>query len=312
MQGCKRLLGKTSARAATQFRLAYLQKNKMKNLIKEIFRKIFSLFTIGISPFLKQQNDLLLLDHLENLKTNARNPLNKCGAKYFSQNDEDGITSEIVRRLGFKTGVFAEFGVGDGSENNTLILLANGWKGFWSGGEGLCFNHTTNPDRFAFFQRWINRQNIVDIYENGLKVIGEKSVDILSFDLDGNDYYLIEKILSANISPKLLIVEYNSKFPAPIKWKIAYDEKHVWVFDDYFGASLAEYSDMLSRFGYTLICCNLTGSNAFFIKNEFMNLFPDVPKDMTSIFYEPLLYTLHAYGFRPSPKTIEMMINSEL
>ena len=238
MQGCRRLLGKTSARAATQFRLTYLQKNKMKNLIKEIFRKIFSLFTIGISPFLKQQNDLLLLDHLENLKTNAHNPLNKCGAKYFSQNDEDGITSEIVRRLGFKTGVFAEFGVGDGSENNTLI--------------------------------------------------------------------------SANISPKLLIVEYNSKFPPPIKWKIAYDEKHVWVFDDYFGASLAEYSDMLSRFGYTLICCNLTGSNAFFIKNEFMNLFPDVPKDMTSIFYEPLLYTLHAYGFRPSPKTIEMMINSEL
>jgi len=50
----------------------------------------------------------------------ARNPLNRFGAKYFSQTDEDGITLEIVRRIGIRGGTFAELGVGDGLENNAL------------------------------------------------------------------------------------------------------------------------------------------------------------------------------------------------
>lgn len=281
----------------------------MENSIRKIARRIFSLFTAGISPYSKQTSDLLLLNHWQNLKTNTSNPLNKHGAKYFSQNDEDGITLEIIRRLEIKTGVFAEFGVGDGSENNSLILLAHGWKGFWAGGEELCFDHGKNPNRFAFFKKWINRQNIVDIYEAGLKAIDEQGVDIFSLDLDGNDCYLIEELLSAGISPKLFIVEYNSKFPPPIKWKISYDENHVWAFDDYFGASLAEFDDLMRRSGYTLICCNFSGSNAFFVKNELMRHFPDVPEDIAVIFHGPQYYPLQSYGHKTSPKTIEMMID---
>ena len=47
--------------------------------------------------------------------------------KCFSQTDEDGITIEILRRIGcLEKGTFAEFGPGDGMENNTLILKSLG------------------------------------------------------------------------------------------------------------------------------------------------------------------------------------------
>ena len=50
------------------------------------------------------------------------NPLTRYGRKCFSQADEDGITLEILRRIGIQDGTFCEFAVGNGLENNTLLL----------------------------------------------------------------------------------------------------------------------------------------------------------------------------------------------
>src|SRR5689334_19646631 len=80
-----------------------------------------------------------------NVRTDAYgNPFNRFGKKTFSQTDEDGLTFEIVRRLGLEKGTFAEFGVGDGLENNTLSLIAAKWRGFWAGNEELAFD--PNPE----------------------------------------------------------------------------------------------------------------------------------------------------------------------
>ncbi len=49
----------------------------------------------------------------------------------WSQGGEDGIVNEIFRRIGVAGRTFIEFGVGDGLENNTLNLLAQGWSGCW-------------------------------------------------------------------------------------------------------------------------------------------------------------------------------------
>ena len=115
--------------------------------------------------------------------------------RYFSQTDEDGITLEIVRRLGIKAGTFAEFGVGNGLENNTLILLANGWRGFWIGGQDLAFNHKLNPKRFAFFKAWVSLENVAGLMKQGFESIGTNELDVLSLDLDGNDYYIARELL---------------------------------------------------------------------------------------------------------------------
>ena len=80
-------------------------------------------------------HDMLLRQFHQDLLVNHPNPLHRCGRKAFSQSDEDGITLEIIRRLALSRGCYAELGVGNGLENNTLVLAAIGWRGFWVGAQ---------------------------------------------------------------------------------------------------------------------------------------------------------------------------------
>ena len=58
--------------------------------------------------------------------------LNRFEHRAFSQDGSDGILAEIFRRIGEGDRYFVEFGVGNGLENNTALLLSQGWKGFGS------------------------------------------------------------------------------------------------------------------------------------------------------------------------------------
>lgn len=265
-----------------------------------------------ISPLkliLQSQHDVILRAEWARCIRETKNPLSRFGAKYFSQADEDGITLEIIRRLGLKTGTFVEIGVGNGLENNTLILLANGWRGFWIGGQDVDFNHEVNPKRFAFTKAWVSLENIFDLIQRGLRNLATRDVDVLSLDLDGNDYYFAREILNKGILPKVFILEYNAKFPPPIKWSIKYDAAHSWRHSDYFGASLALLNELLAGFSYTLVCCNAgTGANAFFVRNEYLDRFADVPQNIDDIFVECRYQEYQRWAHTPSPKTVERML----
>lgn len=223
--------------------------------------------------------------------------MNRFGKKCFSQTDEDGITIEILKRIGcLEGGSFAEFGPGDGMENNTLILKALGWKGFWVGGENLLISTKTNK-QFSFIMEFVTIKNIIELVLKGKKDVKCNDLDVISFDLDGNDLYLVDELLKNNFRPKLFIVEYNGKFPPPIKWSITYNEKHIWDGSDYYGASLASFNELFEKNNYKLVCCNShTGSNAFFVKKEFEELFEDVPKDINDIYVSPRYFLHNVYG----------------
>jgi hypothetical protein len=240
----------------------------------------------------------------------SKNPLNRFGAKFFSQSDEDGITLEILRRLELKTGTFLEFGVGDGTENNTLVLLSIGWRGAWVGGENLAFDPQVNPKRLFYKKAWVSLDNINELVRSGLSALAALDVDVLGVDLDGNDLYFTEALLNV-LHPKLVIVEYNAKFPPPARWSVEYDANFRWDGTDYQGASLASFCDLLARFGYTLVCCNAaTGANAFFINNNYRAAFKDVPEDINNIFIGPKFQLPARFGHPVSPKTIARMISS--
>lgn len=284
----------------------------MKSFLGRARNRLIQPLIPDISPLLRSQYDSLLQAmHAEAART-AKNPLNRFGAKYFSQTDEDGITLEIVRRLGLTAGIFAELGVGDGLENNTLILLATGWRGFWIGGEDLAFNHQLNPKRLTYLKAWVSLENIVPLMRQGFESVVANELDVLSLDLDGNDFYFAKEILVAGIRPKLFILEYNAKFPPPIKWTISYDAKHVWDGTDYQGASLALFCELLAEFSYTLVCCNAaTGVNAFFVRNEYLPEFGDVPKDLEDIFVGCRYHLYRRWGHPPSGKTVERMLDGQ-
>ena len=267
----------------------------------------------GFERVIRSFQSLELFDQTKRIQQTSKNPLNRFGKKCFSQTDEDGITLEILRRMNaLDSGVYVEFGVGDGSENNTLILAAMGWKGAWMGNEELAFDlQKTDAHRFAYIKGWITLENITDSIEAGLSQVKEKAIDVISVDLDGNDIYFIEKILRSGFKPKLFIVEYNAKFPPPVKFQIQYDPRHQWVSDDYFGASLSSYVDLFSQFGYHLVCCNAhTGSNAFFIDEAYADRFSDVPVDINDIYVEPRYFLYQNYGHPGSIKTIENIFSA--
>ena len=121
-----------------------------------IRRKLFYPLTL----LLERSFDIEVYVYDESLVRSHPNPLNRCGKKVFSQNEEDGITYEIIRRIGVQNGVFAEFGVGDGLENNTILLALLGWKGFWVGGQELVINLPPDPPpgqqrHFAYLRQFV-------------------------------------------------------------------------------------------------------------------------------------------------------------
>jgi hypothetical protein len=258
-----------------------------------------------------QLKDLILLDHSQSLKANHANPLNRAGKKCFSATDQDGITLEILRRAGaLEDGVFAEFGVGDGTENNTLILAALGWRGFWVGGQDLAFAVPDNP-RFVYQKAWITADNVVSLSRSCMRTIDCARVDVISLDLDGNDIYLVAKLLAGGVRPKLFIVEYNGKFPPPVRFQIAYDPSHVWQSDDYFGASLTSFARLFAGFGYRLVCCNAhSGSDAFFIDESLSEHFADVPTDISQLYVEPRYFLYGGSGqHKTSPRTVARILS---
>ena len=278
----------------------------------KLLRKIFRIRLIDkLNKHLNNPYwDLFIAKYYEDCQYKHPNPLNHFGHKCFSQDDEDGITLEIIKRLNISKGTYAEFGVADGLENNTLILASLGWKGFWVSGGNLAFNYS-NAKNFKYIQAWITKDNISDLTQTGLNFLNIGQVDVASLDLDGNDYYFIESLLENNFKPKLFIVEYNSKFPPGIHFKIKYNERHIWKGDDYLGASITSFVELFSRFNYSLICCNShTGVNAFFIQNEFLYLFKDIPKDISNIYVPPRYYVYNKYGHKLSSQLVEDIINN--
>jgi len=236
------------------------------------------------------------------------NVFTRFGQKCFSQSDEDGIMMEIVRRLNLEAGTFGELGVGNGLENNSLILLALGWKGFWLGGEDLVIDCQNSP-RLTYFHDWISLANIDRLMRNGIDALEGQKPDVISIDLDGNDIYLAEKILADHARPALFVVEVNNKFPPPVRFTIAYDETHRWKNTDFYGASLQSYADLFEANGYFAVCCNAgTGTNAFFVREEFRDKFAEVPNDLKELHVPPNYSLPPFFGHPTDPKTVNRII----
>ena len=217
------------------------------------------------------------------------NPLARYGQKVFSQGDEDGITAEIAGRIfGPEGGRFIEFGSGNGLENNTLFLTSLGWRGTWVDARSPNYPLPTSS-RVTFVEKRITLDNVVSIFESSHER-HDPHYDLMSMDLDGNDYHLVAAVLKAGHRPSILMVEYNVNFPPPAQFVMDYDAGHVYgqKGPDYYGASLASYVHLLEEFGYVLVCCATgMGANAFFVRDQHMHLFADVPSEISEIYAAP-------------------------
>lgn len=279
-----------------------------------MFKKITKLIKLPASLFIyyvvrpiRQISDILLNNELKNTIINSKNPLNKYGKRCFSQCDEDGITLEIIKRLKIKNGTFLEIGCGNGLQNNTLILAANKWKGIWADIKDLAFNYS-DSNKLVYFKQFVSEKNILEIINSGLKKLNKTKLDCISIDIDGADFYIIKKILEEKISPKFFIVEIKQQFPPPIEFVA----KNFSKYDgEYNGASLTSYNNLFNQYGFTLVCVSsVLGHNAFFVKDEFLEFFKDVPNDILDIYITPNYHSF-SYNFKTavSPKIVEQIFN---
>ena len=184
-----------------------------------------------------------------------------------SQSGEDGIIREIFRRIGVGNRVFVELGVGDGLENNTAFLLSQGWRGFWIDGSGGFLQTLSSkgigPERVQGRAASITRENAAAL----LSQLGvPEEFDLLSIDIDQNTYYVWQAL--RGYRPRVAAIEYNAALPPDLDWKVTYGANRMWDGTVNFGASLKALELLGRELGYSLVGCDLAGTNAFFVRND--------------------------------------------
>jgi hypothetical protein len=186
-----------------------------------------------------------------------------------SQNGEDGVIAEILRRIGALRRFFVEFGAEEGVEGNCAALAEDGWSGLYIEADAVKFS--------GLEARWRHRPDIrtrhARVQPHTIEALFEaaevpRDLDLLSIDVDSNDWYLWDSLVS--YSPRLLVIEYNASLPLGSRLVRRLDPEDSWDGTDYFGASLGAYEALGNRKGYALVHTETCGVNAFFVRRDLL------------------------------------------
>ena len=198
--------------------------------------------------------------------------INEYEYKCTSQNNEDGIIEYIFRKIPNKK-YFVEIGFGY-YEFNSLNLIKNGWNGKlidFDKDEIIALKKNLPyfyPNaKIDFINKKITKKNI---NETVFSDTFNKTIDFFSIDINGNDYWVLKEMNLSNIN--VICCEFN---PWIKNEKIAmrYDENFKFIDNGIFGSSLLGYTELLKTKGFSLIAVDSSGTNAFFIKNNFKDKF---------------------------------------
>ncbi len=188
-------------------------------------------------------------------------------SKFKSQsgNNEKTFITKLYSK--FENKVFLEIGF-HWFQFNCIGLVEKNFKGFLiDGGKKkniiimklLCYFHNFK----------IKVLNLFVDTENILKIL-PKNLGILSIDIDGNDYWILKKILENKQDIELIVVEYNSSLldksiSVPYDKNFERHKKHKSGL--YHGASLKAFIKLLNKYEYCLVK-TFGGVNAFFVKRK--------------------------------------------
>ena len=236
--------------------------------------------TLGIINRLEQHfdevrmNQGMILSILNEQKTTSN--LIGYEFKVFSQWGEDGIIQHLTKAIEIKNKNFIEFGVEDFFESNCrFLLMKDDWKGFVI--DGSSENIQRLKESYFYWKhqldaidQFITKENINEL----LALSGfEEDLGILSIDLDGNDYHVLDAI--TDFKPRILICEYNPYFGGSRKITVPYQadfyRASAHYSNLYWGASLGAMTFLANKKGYSLCGVGSMGSNAFYVRNDLIN-----------------------------------------
>ena len=195
----------------------------------------------------------------------------------LSQNSEDGILLYLLSVLGTGSRRALEIAGGVGWENNVANLVLNfGFDAlFFDGDAGntRCARNffRAHPATAARIDRglwwssaFVTVENINDLVAETTGWSGD--IDVLSVDVDGVDYWLLEALRV--VRPRIVVVEVQELWGASERRTRPYRADHRSPEIAAMGASLAAYEWLLERRGYRLVGCIARGFNAFFVRED--------------------------------------------
>jgi hypothetical protein len=192
----------------------------------------------------------------------------------FSQNGEDGILDYLLKNLLYSNRYFIEIGANNCIDNNTAWLAyGKNYSGIMIEGNKYLFttSYDTKPWYTDYIHKFVDLQNISFLSQNSLHL----DPDVFSLDIDGNDYYIMKKILDDGFRPKVVVVEYNSAFGPDQILTIAYKSNFNFIDAHssglYYGVSISLWKKLFSTFGYEFISVESNGVNAFFVNPNVFN-----------------------------------------
>lgn len=242
----------------------------MFSKLRKIFQSINWTSWYNEKTFNLLADDYIQKNLFGNPSYKEKEKLNLFEYQVFSQNGEDGIIREIFKRIGVTNKYFIEFGVESGMENNTHFLLNDQWSGLWIEGDKNNFESIKENFNFLISNGKLQIQNETVTRDNIEKIFSSagvpKEFDMLSIDIDGNDYWIWSSI--ENYSPRVVVIEYNSHLGPDLKWVMKYNHDSDNKTTSYYGASLKSFELLGVQKGYVLVGCNFTGCNAFFVRKD--------------------------------------------
>lgn len=207
--------------------------------------------------------------------------------RVFSQNGEDGVLDYIFEQCKLIKPSILEIGVGDFTECNSKFSNFFRGSGVYLVDSDKRLNQVYEKyrsrginSRLFFETVWIDKSNARGVFERAKAKLGK--LDVLSIDIDGNDFWVLKEIPLNDF--EVVVVEYNPSLSESLPVTVVYDpnfdrtKKHFsWK---YYGATLEAFQYFLVEQGFCFIGATSQGTNAFFVKSKYAEVFSQVIKDI--------------------------------
>ena len=267
--------------------------------IREKFlpNKTFSNFSLISSK--KVINKTIAQDILKKYYKNHKNKdiIHQNKKQVFSQWNEDGILKNIFKKLGTTNKFYVEFGAWDGVHlsNTANFRINHNWKGLLLEGNRSKVKSVKEKEKLNLHWEWITDKNINKVFN---KYNVPTIFDLLSIDIDGNDYWVWKALTSR---PRVVIIETNPGIRNDIALSIQKDKSdiHTNSNSNYHGANLNALYQLAIKKGYEFVTTEEINA-IFVVKEEFHKLgINHISKEeCIENYFKPQNYWLDRYKYK--------------